>query len=95
MAFRLDIKKKKRGQYLTIEKKYWDKEKKRPVTEHYKSLGYVADLQKEHTNPIVHFKEEVSLMNAERKKESKVSLVLDMNGNSHPIAIPDTTWATP
>jgi len=79
MAFRLDIKKKKRGQYLTIEKKYWDKERKRPVTEHYKSLGYVADLQKERPDPIVYFKEEVRLMNAEQKNESRVSLVLDMN----------------
>jgi len=79
MAFRLDIKNKKRGQYLTIEKKYWDKERKRSVTKHCKSLGYVTDLQKEHPDPIVHFNEEVRLMNAEQKNESRVSLVFDMN----------------
>jgi len=79
MAFRLDIKKGKRGQYLTIEKKYWDKEKKRPATEHHRSLGYVADLQKEHPDPIAHFKEEVKQMNVEQKKQCRVSLVIDMN----------------
>ena len=79
MAFRLDIKKRKRGQYLTIEKKYWDKERKRPVTEHHMSLGYVADLQKEHPDPIAHFKEVAKEMNAEQKDQSKISLVLDMD----------------
>ena len=87
MAFRLDVKEKKNGTYMIIEKKYWDKEKKRPVTEHYKTLGYLHELQKEHPDPIAHFREEVSLMNAEQKEQSKLSLTIDMDEellpNSH------------
>ena len=87
MAFRVDIKKRKRGQYLTIENKYWDKETKKPVTEHYKSLGYVADLQEKYPDPVSHFKEETKKMNAAQKEQCKMSLVVDMNEelppNSH------------
>jgi len=87
MAFRLDIKERKRGTYLIIEKKYWDKESKKPVTEHHKTLGYVADLQKEHHDPVAHFQEEVSKMNVEQKTQSKMNLAIDMDEeippNSH------------
>jgi len=87
MALRLDIKERKRGTYLIIEKKYWDKESKSSKTEHYQTLGYVADLQKEHPDPIAHFRKEVNQMNAEQKDQSKMSLVIDMNeelpSNSH------------
>jgi hypothetical protein len=79
MAFRLDIKEKKKGTYLIIEKKYWDKVKKTPVTEHYKTLGYLHELLKEHADPIAHFKDEVNLMNAEQKALNKMTLTIDMN----------------
>jgi hypothetical protein len=39
MAFRLDIKEKSKGTYLIIEKKFWDKEKKKPRTVHHKTLS--------------------------------------------------------
>jgi transposase len=79
MAFRLDTKEKKNGTYLIIEKKYWDKERKIPVTEHHKTLGFVHDLLKEHADPIAHFKEVVNQMNEEQKAQRKMTLVIDMN----------------
>jgi transposase len=79
MAYRLDIKERKNGAYLIIEKKYWDKEKKKSVTAHYKTLGYLHELQKEHSNPIVHFKDEVERMNAEKKAQRKLTMTIDMN----------------
>ena len=44
MAYRLDIKEKKKGTYLIIENKYWDKEKKQSRTKHHETLGYLHDL---------------------------------------------------
>jgi transposase len=79
MAFRLDIKEKKKGTYMIIEKKYWDKEKKKPVTEHYKTLGYLHEWQNEYSDPIAHFKEEVDQMNAVQKTQSKLTMTIDMN----------------
>ena len=79
MAYRLDVKERKRGTYLVIEKKYWDKEKKKPVTDHYKTLGYLHELQKEFSDPIVYFKEEVNRMNEDQKAEGKLTLTIDMN----------------
>ena len=79
MAYRLGTQNLKKGIYLTIENKYWDKEKKRPGTKHYKSLGYLHDLQKEYPDPIAHFKEVVAQMNAEEKEINKLTLEIDMN----------------
>ena len=79
MAYRLGTQNLKKGIYLTIENKYWDKEKKRPGTKHYKSLGYLHDLQKEYQDPIAHFKEVVAQMNAEEKGNKKLTLEIDMN----------------
>ena len=78
MAYRLDAKEKEKGTYLTIERKYWDKDKRMARTEHYKTLGYLHDLQKEHTDPIAHFKEEVARMNAEQKNCGKLTMTIDM-----------------
>ena len=79
MAYRLDIKEKKNGTYIIIEKKFWDKEKKKPRTLHYKTLGYLHELQKQFPDPIAHFKEVVAQMNAEEKANSKLTLTIDMN----------------
>jgi transposase len=79
MAFRLDIKERKKGTYLIIEKKYWDKEKKGPRTEHYKTLGFLHELQKEYPDPIAHFREVVAQMNAEEKANNKLMLTINMN----------------
>ena len=79
MAYRLDIREKRTGTYLIIEKKYWDKEKKKPRTVHHKTLGYLHDLQKEYPNPITHFKEVVNQMNADEKASNKLMLPIDMN----------------
>ena len=77
MAYRLDVKVRKAGIYLKIENKYWDKESKKSKTEHFKTLGYVHDLQKEFPNPIEHFKNEVQKMNESRN--SQVSISIDMS----------------
>ena len=79
MGYRLDISEKKRGTYLRIENKYWDKDKKNCKTEHYKKLGYLVDLQKDYPDPITHFKEEVKKMNEEKKAQNKLSIDIDMN----------------
>lgn len=86
MAYRLDVKEKKKGVYLIIEKKYWDKQKKMPRTEHYKTLGYVHELHKEFPDPVTHFKEVVSQMNVEEKADKKLTLTINMNDK-----IPDET----
>jgi transposase len=78
MAFRLDIKEKRKGTYLIIEKKFWDKQKKMPRTEHHKTLGYLHDLQKQYPDPIAHFREEVNQMNANEKANNKLTLTIDM-----------------
>lgn len=79
MAYRLGTQNLKKGTYLTIEKKYWDKEKKRPGTKHYKSLGYLHDLQKQYNDPIAHFKEVVNQMNADEKSNNKLTMTIDLN----------------
>ena len=79
MAYRLDVRNQKKGTYLIIQKKYWDTGKKRSMTKHHKSLGYLYDLQKQYPDPVAHFKEVVAQMNAEEKGDKKLTLEIDMN----------------
>ncbi|MDD4593212.1 MAG: hypothetical protein PHG06_22755, partial [Parabacteroides sp.] len=79
MAYRLEVRNQKRGTYLIIEEKYRDKEKKQARTKHHKTLGYVHDLEKEYPDPIAHFKEVVAQMNAEEKKNKKLTLEINLN----------------
>jgi transposase len=79
MSYRLSKQDTKKGSYLTIQKKFWDKEKKQPSTKHHESLGYLHELQKEYPDPIAHFKEIVSQMNADEKSNNKLTLTIDMN----------------
>ena len=83
MSYRLAKQNKKKGIYLTIEKKYWDKEKKTSRAKHDSSLGYVHDLQKEFPDPIAHFKEVVAQMNADEKENKKLTLEIDLNEKLH------------
>ena len=57
------------------------------MTKHIKTLGYLHDLEKEFPDPITHFKEVVSQMNAEEKSNKKLSLEIDLTeklpDNSH------------
>ena len=79
MAYRLDIKERKNGTYLVIEKKYWDKESKKSKTAHHKTLGYVADLMKDHADPISYYRDEVDKMNENQKAQGKMTLDIDMS----------------
>ena len=79
MSYRLEVKNQKKGTYLIIEEKYRDKEKKQPRTKHFKTLGYVHDLQKDFADPIAHFKEVVARMNIEDKQSKKFTLDVDLN----------------
>ncbi len=81
MAYRLDVRVQKKGTYLVIQKKYWDKEKKQSGTKHHDTLGYLHELQKQYPDPIAHFKEVISQMNAEEKGTNKLTLEIDMNEN--------------
>lgn len=79
MSYRLEVRNQKKGIYLIIEEKYRDKEKKQARTKHYKTLGYVHDLQKEFPDPVAHFKKIVAQMNAEEKGNKKLTLEIDLN----------------
>ena len=79
MSYRLSKQDKVKGTYLTIEKKFWDKDKKMSRSKHHKSLGYLHDLQKDFPDPIAHFKEIITQMNAEEKKNKKLTLEIDLN----------------
>lgn len=79
MAYRLDVRNQKKGTYLIIQKKYWDKGKKQSRTNHHKALGYLHDLLKQYPDPVAHFKEVISQMNAEEKGTNKLTLEIDMN----------------
>lgn len=78
MSYRLSKQHKAKGTYLTIEKKYWDKDKKMSRSKHHKSLGYLHDLQKEFPDPIAHFKEVVEQINAEEKDNKKFTIEIDL-----------------
>ena len=78
MAYRLDVKERKNGTYLVIENKYWDKESKKPRSAHYKTLGYVADLMKEHADPISYYRDEVNKLNDNLKARGKITLDIDL-----------------
>jgi hypothetical protein len=79
MAYRLDVREQRKGTYLIIQKKYWDKEKKQPGTKHHETLGYLHELQKQYPDPIAHFKKVVEQMNTSEKANNKLSLEIDMN----------------
>lgn len=79
MSYRLSKQDTKKGTYLTIQKKFWDKEKKQPSTKHHESLGYLYELQKEYPDPIAHFKEVIAQMNVDEKSNNKITLTVDMN----------------
>lgn len=79
MAYRLDVKSKKKGVYLVIERKYWDKQKKMPRTEHYQTLGYVHELTEQFSDPVAHFKSIVEQMNIEEKAKKKLTLTIDLD----------------
>lgn len=78
MSYRLDVRNQKKGTYLIIEEKYRDKEKKQARTKHYKTLGYVHDLQEQYPDPVAYFKEVVAQMNAEGKRAKKLTLDIDL-----------------
>lgn len=78
MSYRLSKQNRVKGTYLTIEKKFWDKDKKMSRSKHHKSLGYLHHLQKEFSDPIAHFKEVVEQINAEEKGKKKVAIEIDL-----------------
>lgn len=79
MSYRLNIQKRKKGSYLTIEFKYHDKEKGSPRSKHHATLGYLDDLKKEFDDPIEHYKAIVQEMNDERERENIISMVVDLS----------------
>lgn len=79
MAYRLDVKEKKKGIYLVIERKYWDKQRKKPRTEHFQTLGYVHELKEKFPDPVAHYKRIVEQMNIEAKARKKLTLSIDLD----------------
>ena len=79
MSFRLSKQNTAKGIYLTIENKFWDKEKKMARSKHFKSLGYLHDLQKQFGDPTAHFKMVVEQMNRDEKSSSKLTQEVDLN----------------
>ena len=78
-AYRLNQLKKAKGIYLTIEKKYWDKNIKQARAKHIESLGYLHELEEQYPDPIAHYQEMVQQMNKEEETSKKISLSIDMN----------------
>lgn len=56
-----------------------DKDKKISKSKHYKSLGYLHDLQKQFPDPIAHFREVVAQMNIQEKTNKKLTLEIDLD----------------
>jgi transposase len=56
--------------YLTIVQSFRDKTTKKPKSITIKSLGYLDDLEKEYTDPITFFNEEIDRMNKEKANSS-------------------------
>ena len=79
MSYRLNKQETKKGVYLTIQEKFWDKEKKRPGTKHHETLGYLHELEKKYPDPLLHFQEVVTQMNDEQKKNKKIRLEINLN----------------
>ena len=79
MSYRLSKQDTKKGTYLTIQKKFWDREKRMSRSKHYEALGYLHDLQKEFPDPIAHYKEIIAKMNVEEKGNKKLTLEIDLN----------------
>ena len=46
-------------------------------------MGYVHDLQGEYPNPVAHFKEIVAQMNADEKKNKKLTIEIDLKEKLH------------
>lgn len=77
---RLNISNRKSGRtYLSIEKRYRDKETKKSTGTTIKSLGYLDELKKEFPDPIAHFKAVAEQMTADENAQKKVSITVDMN----------------
>ena len=75
----LNISKRNGRTYLYIEKKYWDKDKKQSRSINVKTLGYLDDLEKEHADPIAHFRKVAREMTQEAKSKEKLTLTLDLS----------------
>jgi hypothetical protein len=71
--------------YLSIVKGYRDRETKKVRAETIKSLGYLDELEKEHEDPIGHFKELARKMTEEENERNKVTLSFDMNEQLAPV----------
>ena len=68
MTYYLRLDKKKRGIYLQIYDKYWDKQKKGARSKNVQAIGYLDDLiSDEIPDPIAYYKEVVEKMNKERE----------------------------
>lgn len=79
MSYRLNKQNTKKGTYLTIQKKFWDREKKMSRSKHHQTLGYIHELQKEFPDPIAYYKAVVSKMNEEDKAKKKLTIEIDLN----------------
>jgi transposase len=65
--------------YLSIEKRYWDKELKKSRNKTVKSIGYVDALEKVYPDPIAHFTEIVQKMTDDENKRK--TMVLELNAD--------------
>lgn len=68
MAYYLRMDHKKRGTYLQMYDRYWDKEKKQARSKSIQAFGYLEDLiSDEMPDPIAHYNEYIKKKNAERE----------------------------
>ena len=76
----LSISKRKDGRsYLSIQKRYYNKETKRSTSKTIISLGYLDELEKEHKDPVAHFRNVAKNMTEEENERRKISISIDMD----------------
>jgi hypothetical protein len=75
----LSIQKRDGREYLSIQKGYWNKETKSRTSTTVKALGFVDVLQKEHDDPIAHFRKVAEEMTANEKAQRHVSVDINMD----------------
>ena len=75
MSYFLRIENKKKGPYLQLYERYWNKEKRQCRTKCVKTFGYLDDLKNEYMNdPVAYYKEYAANLNRKKKEKERKNL---------------------
>ena len=71
MSYFLRIENKKKGPYLQLYERYWNKEKRQCRTKCVKTFGYLDDLKNEYmSDPVAYYKEYAANLNRKKKEKA-------------------------